>query len=80
MTGRQLIIYILQNNLEDEDVFQDGVFVGLMTEEQAAARFDVGIATIRIWHMAGWLKGIEIGKEVYFPKTATDPRKDVCNE
>lgn len=80
MTGRQLIIYILQNNLEDEEVFQDGIFVGLMSVEQAAARFDVGVATIRVWHMAGWLRGIEIGGEIYFPKTITDPRKDVCNE
>ena len=80
MTGRQLIIYILQNNLEDEEVFQDGIFIGLMTEEQAAARFDVGVATIRVWHMAGWLRGIEIGEEIYFPKTVADPRKDVCNE
>lgn len=80
MTGRELIIYILQNKLEDEEVFQDGAFVGLMSEEQAAARFDVGVDTIRIWHMLGWLKGIEIGEEIYFPKTIADPREDVCNE
>ena len=77
MTGKQLIIYILQNNLEDEEIFQDGIFIGLMSTEQAAARFNVGVATIQVWHMAGMLKGIEIGGELYFPKTIADPREDV---
>lgn len=77
MTGKQLIIYILQNNLEDEGIFKDGIFIGLMSEKEAAARFNVGVATIRVWYMTGMLRGIEIGEEVYFPKTITDPREDV---
>ena len=40
MTGRDLIIYILTNNLENEQVVnQDGVFVGFMGETEAAAKF-----------------------------------------
>ena len=47
MTGKELIIYILQNNLEDEIVIKDGIFVWLMNEEEAAAKFDVGVATVK---------------------------------
>ena len=41
MTGRDLIIYIMQNNLEDEVVLKDGFFVGFMDENEAAAKFGV---------------------------------------
>lgn len=75
MTGKDLIIYILQNNLENKEIFKDGVFVGLMTEEEAASKFGVGLATINIWHKFGNLKGIKIGNSLYFPKDAKDPRK-----
>jgi hypothetical protein len=44
MTGRDLIVYILQNNLENEPVFKDGKFIGFMTEGEAAEKFDVGVA------------------------------------
>ena len=49
MTGKELILYILQNNLENEVVIKDGVFVWLMNEEEAAAKFGVGVATIKAW-------------------------------
>ena len=35
MTGRELILYILSNGLENEPVFKDGKFIGFMTEEEA---------------------------------------------
>ena len=43
MTGRDLIIYILQNDLEGEVVLKDGIFVGLVSDEEVAARFGVGV-------------------------------------
>ena len=49
MTGRDLIIYILQNNLEDEDILKDGRFPGLLTIQEAAAKANVGVATINAW-------------------------------
>lgn len=67
MTGRDLIIYILQNNLEDAPVFEDGRFLGFITEEEAAIKFNVGIATIRLWVDMGQLKGIKIGDKLYIP-------------
>lgn len=73
MTGRDLIIYILQNNLEDELVFDDGVFLGFMNEMEAAIKFDVGVATIRTWYELGMLKGIKLGGTLYIPANVNGP-------
>lgn len=35
MTGRDLILYILMNNLEDEPVFEEGKFIGFVTDVEA---------------------------------------------
>lgn len=53
MTGRELIIYILEHNLEDEPVFKDGKFVGFMTLDEAAAKMHVGRATVEAWVALG---------------------------
>jgi hypothetical protein len=74
MTGKEMILYILQNNLEDTVVLQDGFFVGFMTEEEAATKFNVGISTIWIWYGLGILNGLKIGDSLYFLKDAADPR------
>ena len=76
MTGKELIIYILQNNLENEDVFKNGIFVGFMSIGEAAVKFDVGYHTIKFWYEAGMIDGIEIGGALYFKKDLTDPRKE----
>lgn len=49
MTGKDLIIYILANNLENEPVFKDGKFIGFITIGEAASKMDVGMATILAW-------------------------------
>jgi hypothetical protein len=79
MTGKELILYILQNNLEDTVVLQNGVFIGFMSEEEAAVKFGVGIATIRAWYYCKWLKGTQIGDSLYFLKDAADPRTTIKN-
>lgn len=76
MTGRELIIYILDNNLEDEVVLKDNSVVGLMNEEETAARFGVGVATVKAWYTCGMIKGTKIGDSIFFLKTITDPRKE----
>ena len=53
MTGRELILYILQNNLENEVVINQGLFVGFLNEKEAAIKFNVGIATIKAWRKRG---------------------------
>ena len=46
MTGRELILYILENGLENEPVFENDSFIGFMTVADAAKRLNVGRATI----------------------------------
>ena len=53
MTGRELIMYILENHLEDEPVFQNGTFVGYVSDVKFAEMLGVGVATVRAWIMMG---------------------------
>lgn len=71
MTGRELIVYILENHLEDEVIFKDGKIPGFLTKTEAALKFDVGIYTIRTWFELGALDGIKLGDEIYISATAT---------
>lgn len=70
MTARELIVYILTNGLEDEPVFKDGKFVGLLTVGEAAVKFGTGNATIQTYYLMGMLDGFVIGGELYIPATA----------
>lgn len=70
MTGRDLIIYILQNGLEDEPVYKDGKIIGFIGEVEAAVKFGVTTATIRVWVSMGMLDGVVIGDSVYIPTNA----------
>lgn len=76
MTGRELIYYILDNRLEDEVVLTDNSIIGLMNEEEAAAKFSVGVSTIRAWYVCGMIKGTEIGETIFFLRNMKDPRKE----
>lgn len=80
MTGRDLIIYILQNNLEDEEIIKEDAFVGFMNAREAAAKFGVGIATVMTWYYTGKLQGFKIGDSILFLESAQDPRKDETHE
>lgn len=48
ITGRDLIVYILQNHLEDEPVIKDGNFIGFLSPNDAAVKKNVGPATIGV--------------------------------
>ena len=68
MTGRELIMYILENHLEDEPVFQNGTFVGYMSDVEFAEMLGVGVATVRAWIMMGRIKdAIMIGDIMFVP-------------
>ena len=72
MTGRELIVFIMQNKLEDETLIE------LMSETEAAAKFDVGVSTIRVWYNYGYITGgLAIGDTLYLLKDTPDPRKEV---
>ena len=76
MTGRDLIIYILQNDLEDEPVYKDGSVLGFMTVAEAASKFDVGTATVRLWCSFGMLDSVRIGNQIYIPVNAKPNQKE----
>lgn len=65
MTGKDLIIYILKNDLENVDLFKDGKPLGFITEEEAAVKMNVGVATVRAWASIGIVYGIKINDTNY---------------
>lgn len=67
MTGRDLIIYILQNNLEDEEIIQDGKLVGFYSIEEYASNMYVGIETIKALITLGKIKSVELGGKILIP-------------
>lgn len=70
MTGRDFIVYILENHLEDENIFKDGRFLGCLTSEEAAVKFGVSSATIDAWVSLGMLDGLTIKEDTYIPFNA----------
>lgn len=73
MTGRDLIIYILQNGLEDEQVFNFGVLIGFITPDDAAKKFNVGLATINAWVEMGQLRAVKMGEAIFIPADEKSP-------
>lgn len=71
MTGKELIMYILENDLEGIDIFKEA----LLTEKEAAIQFGVAKATVKAWRSFGLLKGLNIKGEPYIFKNQTDPRE-----
>lgn len=65
MTGKDLIIFILENNLENKPIIENGRFIGLMSVGEAASKLDVGVETIKAWVKLGWLDGVMIGDELF---------------
>ena len=63
MSGRELIMYILENHLEDEEVFKDGKFVGYLTIGEAAVKLGSGPATVQVLMGMNEIDGIIIPKE-----------------
>lgn len=80
MTGRELILYILSNNLEDEPVFKDGKFIGCMDIWTAAAKMGVGPATIIAWADKGKLKHVILDDGYYIFANQESPMKDQTNK
>lgn len=77
MTGRELIIYIMEHHLEDKSVLdpEEGILIGFMTIEQAAVKFGVGWATIKVWINEGSLDAIRLGDIVFIPANSKNPRE-----
>lgn len=69
MTGREFMLYILQNNLENEPLIQDGKIVGSLTIDEVAMEFNVGRETVKTWVKVGLVDGFEIGNRLFILPT-----------
>lgn len=80
MTGRELIIYILENGLEDEPIIQDGMIVmknlGYIPLDEAALKLKVGFSTILSLLMRGDITGSKIGERTYILTSSIQPLLD----
>jgi hypothetical protein len=79
MTGRDLIIYILSNGLEDRPIYENGNLLGFITPEEAAEKFNVGVPTVYIWVDLDMLDGVRIGDDLYIPFNASIRTEGVKN-
>lgn len=75
MTGRDLILYILANGLENEPVFKNGKFIGFNTIEDVAKESNVGFATVHAWIHQGRLDSISVKEGIYIPANYVSPLK-----
>lgn len=73
MTGRDLIVYILANGLENEPVFKNGKFIGFTTTCDVAKETNVGLATVHAWIHQGRLDSVVVNEGIYIPANFTSP-------
>ena len=72
MTGRDLILYILEHKLEDKPINEIGCFSYFITAKQAAAMWNVGEETVKTWFAMGKLSGIQFGKTIYINPSSSE--------
>ena len=70
MNGRELILYILENELENEDIFSKEFLKFMPTIESVAVMFNVGVATVEAWVENDCLDSIEFGGQTYITPTS----------
>lgn len=63
MTGRELIVYILEHGLEDDELFGNGI---ILTDEQKATEIGTGIESVRTMYFLGKIPGFKVGNYVFF--------------
>ena len=69
MTGRDLIVYILSNRLENEKLSEDSLLPMIHNYIEDAAALGVGVATVRVWAKTGkFEKVIEKERNIYVSK------------
>lgn len=67
MLGRDLIIYIMQNHLEDEEVLKDGRVMGLVSDMELAVRFHTGVESIHMLMTMVHTPSVKIDNTIYYP-------------
>ena len=70
MTGRELIVHILENGLEDVSMFETAFYQSFPTVKSVAVAFNVGIATVEAWVQNDCLDSFEFdGVEYITPSS-----------
>ena len=74
MTGKDLIIYILKNDLEHCEICT--ILENMLIDDKTlAVRFGVGVDTIKAWNELGLIRSINLEGHLYFFDSEQDPRK-----
>lgn len=72
MTGRDLIVYILSNRLEDTKIDENSpirIENNYLNVEETAALFKVGTGTVKAWSKMGILKDVStVNGMIYISK------------
>lgn len=77
MIGRDLIIYILENRLEDKELFSDGFLPLFITAEEAAVKWNCGTATVKAMIELNKVKGSKIGDSYYVLANEPNPFRHI---
>ena len=75
MTGRDMIVFILDHHLEGYKIFDNGSILGFITAKEAAVKFGVGVETIIAWIGKEKIIGVQVGDQYLVSAFAEDPRR-----
>lgn len=74
MTGKDMMMYIIQNDLYDKELFGESGFspeiMGLISVEEAALKLHVGVETVKTLMVINDLPLIMMGKSAYVTKNS----------
>lgn len=80
MTGKDLIVYILTNGLENDPIFENDRFIGFVTAGDVAAKMGVGVQTVYVWVYQRKLEGFIFGDTLYIPVNYEEELARHCQE
>ena len=75
MTGKDLIIYILENDLVYKEVFCDNIEYSslFMTEREAAVKWKTGVATVETFIKLGTIKAFKFNDSYFILANEPNP-------
>lgn len=76
MTGKDLILYILENDLENSPVYEHNRFIGFMTVDEVALQLNIGVAAVCALVEREVLDHIYVGTTLFIPANFNKERKE----
>lgn len=73
MTGRELVVFIMENHLEDTTIFDGNMLPGLMTLDEAAVKWNSGRNTLKALFEMGKIPGVIIDEKIYIHENTKNP-------